>query len=93
MREKGERLQWSSSSHGLCCVGVSPWGRVHILLIFFFFPVLILMVLNGRKKILLGGQMNSLMLHSNPLGESACFQFVYRLTLQFTTHFNSNNCI
>lgn len=46
-----------------------------------------------EKKILLGGQMNSLMLHSNPLGESACFQFVYRLTLQFTTHFNSNNCI
>lgn len=34
-----------------------------------------------KKKILLGGQMNSLMLHSNPLGESACFQFVYRLTL------------
>ena len=34
-----------------------------------------------EKKILLGGQMNSLMLHSNPLSESACFQFVYRLTL------------
>ena len=81
VREKGERLLLVFQQPWLLLCWSLFLGQ-DACLSHFFFPVLILMVLNGKKKkILLGGQMNSLMLHSNPLGESACFQFVYRLTL------------
>ena len=80
VREEGERLPLVFQQPWLLLCWSLFLGQ-DAYLSHFFFPVLILMVLNGKKKILLGGQMNSLMLHSNPLSESACFQFVYRLTL------------
>lgn len=71
VRGKGGEGEGREASVGLPAamapaVLVSVPGAGCISCSFFFFPVLILMVLNGKKQILLGGQMNSIMLHSNP---------------------------